>query len=182
MIAAVGADRGAAVAAGQSGADRDTVLEAVYRERYPELVGLARLLIDEHAQAEEIVQEAFARTYEAWSRIRERDDPLAYVRRSIVNLARGGIRRRMVARRARLSPMADAPSAEAGVLDDEQRRLIVAAVLALPRRQRECVVLRYYADCSTSETADALAISDGSVKQHLHRAMHALAAALGDAP
>jgi RNA polymerase sigma factor (sigma-70 family) len=53
-------------------------------------------------------------------------------------------------------------------------------VRALPRRQRECVVLRYFLDCSTAQTADALGVSDGTVKQHLHRALAALGVALED--
>ncbi len=61
----------------------------------------------------------------------------------------------------------------------EQRRELNDAVRALPRRQRECVVLRYYLECTTAETAGALGVSDGTVKQHLHRALEALGIALG---
>ena len=57
----------------------------------------------------------------------------------------------------------------------EEVRNIAAAVRALPRRQRECVVLRFYLDASTAETAAALGVSEGSVKTHLHRALGALA-------
>jgi RNA polymerase sigma factor (sigma-70 family) len=46
--------------------------------------------------------------------------------------------------------------------------------VTLPRRQRECVVLRFYIDCTVPEVAATLRISDGSVKQHLHRALTAL--------
>jgi RNA polymerase sigma-70 factor (sigma-E family) len=155
--------------------DRDSVLGQLYECRRGALVGLARLLLDDRGEAEEVVQEAFARAYEGWDRIRDVDDPLPYVRRAVVNLCRGGIRRRMVVRRARPVPQADVPSPEAGALADESRREVVAAVRGLPRRQRECVVLRYYLECSTGETAAALGISDGSVKTHLHRALATLA-------
>jgi RNA polymerase sigma-70 factor (sigma-E family) len=155
-------------------------LAAVYREHYATLVGLARLLLDERGLAEEVVQEAFARTYAAWPRLRTPDDPLPYVRRAVVNLARGGLRRRIVARRATVAPAADAPSAEDGVLAAARDREVADAVRALPRRQRECVVLRYFLECSTAQTADALGVSDGTVKQHLHRALAALGVALED--
>jgi len=158
----------------------ERALTDLYAAQYARLVGLARLLLDERGLAEEVVQEAFARTYAALPRLRYADDPLPYVRRAVVNLARGGLRRRGVARRARLARAEDAPSAEDGVLVDEQRREVAAAVRALPRRQRECVVLRYLLDCSTAETADALGITDGAVKQHLHRALASLAVTLAE--
>jgi RNA polymerase sigma-70 factor (sigma-E family) len=148
----------------------DEVLSRVFYERYSSLVGLARLLLDERDLAEEIVQEAFARTLEGWERVRDKDDPYPYVRRAVVNLSRSGLRRRLLARR-RLEAAPDSPSADAVVLADESRREVIAALRELPRRQRECVVLRYYAECSTAEAADVLGISEGSVKTHLHRAL-----------
>jgi RNA polymerase sigma-70 factor (sigma-E family) len=158
----------------------DRALADLYAAQYPRLVGLARLLLDERGLAEEVVQEAFARTYAAWPRIRRSDDPLPYVRRAVVNLARGGLRRRSVARRAPAPRPDDVPSPEQGALVDERRREVADAVRALPRRQRECVILRYFLDCSTAETADALAVSEGTVKQHLHRALAALAVTLAE--
>jgi RNA polymerase sigma-70 factor (sigma-E family) len=158
----------------------EQVLADLYVAQYTRLVGLARLLLDERGLAEEVVQEAFARTYAAWPRIRRTDDPLPYVRRTVVNLARGGLRRRGAARRAVAPRPEDAPSAEAGALVDERRREVAEAIRALPRRQRECVVLRYFVDCSTAETAEALGVSEGTVKQHLHRALHALAVTLAE--
>jgi RNA polymerase sigma-70 factor (sigma-E family) len=156
-------------------ADADEVLSRLFRVEYESLVGLARLLLDDRGQAEEVVQEAFARTYDGWARVRDREDPLPYVRRAVVNLARGGLRRRITARRHRLNPLPDAPSAEAAAMHGESRREVMAALHALPARQRECVVLRFYLECSTAEAASALGISEGAVKTHLHRAMGALA-------
>ena len=155
-------------------------LADAYAVHYRRLVGLARLLLDDRGLAEEVVQEAFARTYAAWPRIRTPDDPLPYVRRAVVNLARGGLRRRIVARRVVVPAAPEFRSAEADALAGERRREVADAVRALPRRQRECVVLRYFLDCSTAETADALGVSEGTVKQHLHRALEALAVALAE--
>jgi len=59
------------------------------------------------------------------------------------------------------------------VLADEHRA-VVAALRTLPVRQRECVVLRFYQDCTETEIAQTLGISPGSVKTHLHRAMRTL--------
>jgi RNA polymerase sigma factor (sigma-70 family) len=90
-------------------------------------------------------------------------------------LARGGLRHRRVVRDRRLEAVPDAESAEASVERDEASRLLMEAVRSLPDRQRECVVLRYFLECSTAECADALGISEGAVKSHLHRALTALA-------
>jgi RNA polymerase sigma-70 factor (ECF subfamily) len=48
-------------------------------------------------------------------------------------------------------------------------------VRRLPERQRQCVALRYFLECSTAETAETLGISDGAVKTHLRRALASLA-------
>jgi RNA polymerase sigma-70 factor (sigma-E family) len=173
MMAVVEASVGAMARAQRD--ERDAVLGAVFRESYSTLVGLAALLLDERGQAEEVVQEAFARTYVAWPRLRDRADPLPYVRRAVVNLARGGLRRRLTMRRYLATAAGEVPSPETDVIADEWRREITAAVAALPRRQRECVVLRYFLDCSVAATATTLGISEGSVKQHVHRAMASLA-------
>jgi RNA polymerase sigma factor (sigma-70 family) len=61
------------------------------------------------------------------------------------------------------------------VVHRDQQRAIAAAVRALPRRQRDCVVLRYYGDLADPEIATTLGVSVGSVKTHLHRARTALA-------
>lgn len=175
MMTGVDVDPQPVVAPAPVASDRDEVLGRLFHDEYGSLVGLARLLLDDRGQAEEAVQEAFARTYDRWSRVRDHADPLPYVRRAVVNAARGGLRRRRSARRHRPDPMPDAPSAEAGAVRGESRREVVAALRTLPARQRECVVLRYYLDCSTAETAAALGVSEGSVKSHLHRALAALA-------
>jgi RNA polymerase sigma-70 factor (sigma-E family) len=158
--------------------DRDVVLAELFRAEYSPLVQLARLLVDERGQAEEVVQEAFARTYEAWPRLRDPEDPLPYVRRAVVNQARGRLRRRLTVRRTGIAPADDAASAESEAETGARRREVVAAVLALPRRQRECVALRYLDDSPVALVAETLGISEGAVKQHLHRALVALARTL----
>jgi RNA polymerase sigma-70 factor (sigma-E family) len=154
--------------------DADSALGAAFRQHYEQLVGLARLLVDDRGQAEEVVQEAFARAYASWARLRDHTNPMPYLRTAVVNLARGGLRHRRIVRRTRLEPVGDTASAESVAAARERGRIVANAVRALPRRQRECVVLRYYLESSTAETATTLGISEGSVKQHLHRALAAL--------
>jgi RNA polymerase sigma-70 factor (sigma-E family) len=149
-------------------------LEGVYRSQYARLVGVARLLVDERADAEEVVQEAFARTWARGPDLSSDAEATAYVQRAVVNLARDTVRRRAVVRRIPVPPARIAPAADGGVILDDDQRRVTAAVRALPRRQRECVVLRYLLECSTAETARALGIGEGSVKSHLSRALDAL--------
>ena len=164
--------------------DRDpaAVIEAVFRKDYGRLVALARLLLDRQVEAEEVVQEAFARVLSKRSHGSSRAEATAYVQRTVINVCRDGLRRRRVVRavgdpepwRAG-SDSADAATVAAGA---NERRVVIAAIRTLPRRQREVVVLRYLTERSTTETAQILAISEGSVKTHLSRALSALEAEL----
>jgi RNA polymerase sigma-70 factor (sigma-E family) len=150
----------------------------LYRVHYPSLVRLASLLVHDTATAEDVTQDAFAQVYVAWDRIREPEKALAYVRRAVLNGARSRLRHLQVVGRHRPEPRRDAPSAEVGALVGEEHRRVVAALRALPARQRECLALRYYLDLSEAETAATLGISAGSVKTHVHRGLAALAQTL----
>ena len=168
---------GVAAGAGDASAivDRDTALADLHREHYRSLVRFACLLVDDVGSGEEVVQDAFVRVYRAWARI---DDPLKYLRTAVMNGARSGLRRRLVARRY-VAPVArhEAGADEIAVTRSEHAE-VLAALRALPRRQRECLVLRYYADLSEVEIAATLGITTGSVKSHAHRGMAALTLAL----
>jgi RNA polymerase sigma-70 factor (sigma-E family) len=163
----------------ESAADPAAAIESTFREHYAELVALARLLLDDRGEAEEMVQEAFVRTFAARRRLREAaNEPLPYLRRAVVNLSRGGLRRRRTRRDALLPRRDNAPGADHDVVRAEDRDELLAAVRRLPTRQRECVVLRYLLDADTAETSELLGISQGSVKTHLHRALESLEADL----
>jgi RNA polymerase sigma-70 factor (sigma-E family) len=160
---------------GQSCADRDATLSALHREHYRSLVRLACVLLDEQGAGEEVVQEAFVRVHRSWDRV---DQPLTYLRATVLNLARSRMRRRLVARR-RVEPIVrPAMSAEDQVVLLADHQEVLDAVRALPRRQRECLVLRYYLELSEAEIASTLGISNGSVKSHSHRGLAAVEARL----
>jgi RNA polymerase sigma factor (sigma-70 family) len=74
--------------------------------------------------------------------------------------------------------MPDAPSAEYGALETLERERVIAALASLPRRQRECLTLRYYADLTETQIARTLGISAGAVKTHCSRGMGSLRARL----
>jgi RNA polymerase sigma factor (sigma-70 family) len=151
---------------------RDTDWAAVYDAHYVRLVRLAVNLVDDLHSAEDVVQDVFA----AAQRAPLPDDPIAYLRTAVVNRARSVLRRRRVARafgvRVTVAELAD--PADADMLRAERRTRILAAIAALPIRQREVVVLRYYEDLRVAEIATALGISAAAVSTSLARALDAL--------
>jgi RNA polymerase sigma-70 factor (sigma-E family) len=150
----------------------------LYRTHYRSLVRVAALLVGDVAAAEEVVQDAFAAVYAGWLRLRDSDRALPYLRRSVVNRSYSVLRRRAVADRNAPKPAPDMPSAEHGALARLENSAVVSALGALPARQRQAIVLRYYAGLSEAQTAAAMRISQGAVKSHTARAMAALRQAL----
>ena len=149
-----------------------TDLESLFRAHATALLRLAVVLTGDRPLAEELVQEAFVRMPHAGTRT---GAELAYLRRTVINLSHGHHRRLRVVRGHRPDVPMNEPSAEADAVRREARRRVAAEVRALPRRQRDCIVLRFYADLTDTEIAATLGISAGSVKTHLHRARAALA-------
>jgi RNA polymerase sigma-70 factor (ECF subfamily) len=144
---------------------------------YPRLVAGVALACGSRPAAEDAVQEALLR---AWERSEKGDEIRslnAWVTTVSLNLARSGLRRVMAERRARtrLGGRNVVPAAMSGDRVDVER-----ALAALPRRQREVVVLRYYLQMATREVAEALGVHEGTVKSTLSRARSALAGALGE--
>lgn len=158
--------------------DPATGLAAAYDRHYASLVRLASLLLDDVGACEEVVQDAFVNVWRRPPELAAADRLPAYLRSAVLNGARSQLRRRRVRRRHDHAEAQSVPAAEvtvvAGLGDDE----VLAALRALPDRQREVLVLRYYLDLSEAEIADTLGISAGSVKTHASRGLAALAAQL----
>ena len=128
--------------------------------------------------AEEVVQDSFIATYRAWWRLRDASKALAYLRSSVMNRARSVLRHRVVVNRHARVPAPDAASAEENALAALERSSVLAALSALPIRQRQVIVLRYYAGLSEAQIAATLGIAPGSVKSHATRALSSLRAGL----
>jgi RNA polymerase sigma-70 factor (sigma-E family) len=149
-------------------------LDALFRAHATPLLRLAVVLTGDRSLAEELVQEAFVRLARTATSPADGAE-LAYLRRTVINLSHGHHRHLGVVRRHDPGPPGDAAAADIDVVGRDEQRRIAQAVRALPDRQRDCIVLRFYADLSDAAIADALGISTGSVKTHLHRARAALA-------
>src|SRR5213078_1916444 len=132
------------------------------------------LLVRDAATAEEVVQDSFVAMHGGWGRLRDTDKALSYLRQSVVNRSRSVLRHRAVVDTYAQKPPPDAPSAEQGAITLLERSAVVAALRGLPTRQREALVLRYYADLSEADIAKAMGISRGAVKSHISRAISAL--------
>ena len=156
----------------------DRAVIELYSEHYRALVRLAALLVRDKPTAEEVVQDSFVAMQGGWQRLRDTEKALAYLRQAVVNRSRSVLRHRTVVDKNLQKAPPDMPSAEHGALVLLERSAVVAALRGLPDRQREAIVLRYYADLSEAEIATAMGISRGAVKSHTARGMTALRAAL----
>ena len=139
----------------------------LYRAEYAPMVQLARGLVDSFEQAEEIVQDAFAKVFERWDRLSE---PGGYLRVTVVNGARNELRKRELGRRLGLARRPETVGGEPDHLFD--------ALASLPARQRMVHVLRYYADMTESEIAETLNVRPGTVKSAASRGLSKLRKAI----
>jgi RNA polymerase sigma-70 factor (sigma-E family) len=164
----------------EAGVDADTGVAALFRTHRLGMVRLALLLVDDRESAEDVVQDAFAALHRRWPQLDSDHAAAAYLRISVVNGARSALRKRQTVRsylRAADAPDMAPPADTGVVLADEQRELM-AALAALPERQREVIVLRYWSELSEAEIASTLGISVGGVKSSASRGRDALAAIL----
>jgi RNA polymerase sigma-70 factor (sigma-E family) len=172
---------GDCVADGERERNRDQQIGALFDEHYAGLCRLAALLLGDRAAAEEAVQEAFLSTYAGWWRIRRPERAQWYLRRAVVNQCRSRQRRRVSEDRGnRIVHHSDDLPPRSG--EDPaaviEAMAIADAVRALPPRQREAVVLRYYEDLSEADIAAVLGCSTGTVKSQLSKARASLATQL----
>jgi len=133
------------------------------------LLRMAFLLTRNRADAEDLVQAALAKTYQAWDRIEDHGAVDGYVRRAIVNTHISWWRRRRVEEYP-TDDIPDLPAADhAG--DSEMQDTLRRAIDRLPERMRAAVLLRYYEDMSEAEIAAVLGVSLGTVKSTVSRAV-----------
>ncbi|MFB7515744.1 SigE family RNA polymerase sigma factor [Streptomyces sp. NPDC056144] len=142
------------------------------RARGPVLLRTARSLTSNHCDAEDLLQTALTKTYMAWERIEDHRALDGYVRRALLNTRTSQWRKRKVDEFScdELPEPAGLPEpdpADRQVLHDAMWR----AILKLPERQRQMVVLRYYEDLSEVQTAEVLGVSVGTVKSAVSRAL-----------
>lgn len=160
-------------------ARHESRLGQLYRAHGPPAVRLAYLLTGDAMLAEDLVQEAFIRLAGRLADLRNPDAFGAYLRTTLVNLARMHARRRRLEQRWLRREQA-APAPEAELPDVATYEQMKQALLQLPERQRAALVLRYYEDLSERQIADILRCRPGTVKSLLHRGLAALRSEIRD--
>lgn len=145
---------------------------ALYRDHALGLTRLAYVMLGDRQAAEDVVQEAFCNVYLAWGRLPEHDRVLGYLRNSVLNGCRSAVRRSKRVPRVLSVPWGSSP--EADVIVGEEQRAAAAALRQLPTRQREVLVLRYYAELPELEIARLMGVSRGTVASTTARALAAL--------
>jgi RNA polymerase sigma-70 factor (sigma-E family) len=156
----------------RSGAERDREVAALFDRHYAPLCRLAYVILGDGPMAEEIVMEALLKTFTGWGRIRDLDRSDAYLKRTVVNLCRSKIRRKVIESRVNQTSY-KRDELKAPSWDPERHetsRLVMDAVRTLPERQRACVVLRYFEDLPEAQIAEVLDCSVGTVKSQLSKA------------
>ncbi len=133
------------------------------------LMRSAYLLTGNLADAEDLVQSALAKTYQAWSRIEDRKALDGYVRRAMVNTHISWWRRRRVDEYP-TDEIPDQPAADTSG-NAELHDTLQRAIDRLPQRMRAAVVLRFFEDMTEAEVADVLGVSQGTVKSTVSRAV-----------
>jgi RNA polymerase sigma-70 factor (sigma-E family) len=144
-------------------------------ERGPGLVRLARGLLRDPHQAEDVVQDVLAKVLLQWGRVSAADDMNAYVHRMVVNACTSFFRRAAHRREFAYGPltMPDRPTADpTGAVDDADR--LVGLLRRLPAKQRAVLVLRHYEGMPDAQIAGILGTTEVTVRSNAHRGLASL--------
>lgn len=145
-------------------------LVALCAEEYGRLVGSLRLITNDAGVAQELAQEALLKLCANWPKVRRHDRPVAWLYAVAFNGARSWRRRRRAERRAYAQVLDRKPQ----LPDAEDAVLLRAAVADLPARQREAVILRYFLQLTTAESAEVMSCATGTVRALTSQALVAL--------
>jgi len=158
----------------------DPSFEEFVNARSTALLRTAFLLSGDRGHAEDMLQSALLRAARHWPRVR--DAPDAYVRKILINLSHD--RRRWLFRRPREAPLPADPDlvhARDPAFDQiDERGYLVHLLAALPIRQRQVLILRYFEDLSIEQTAQLLNCTTGTVKSYANRGLARLRELLAD--
>ena len=151
------------VAPPANGAITMAPFESLYRERFNELARLAALISGDPSASFDIVQDAFVQLYRRWDRV---DEPVAYLRRSVVNGCHSSRRKLGRNERATAKLAASTP-----LTTDLHAYELTDALATLPPNQRAALVLRHYLGLPDAEIAAILGCAPGTVASLVHRGL-----------
>jgi RNA polymerase sigma-70 factor (sigma-E family) len=158
-------------------ASDETTFSEFMHVRWGALFRTAYLLTGSRHEAEDLLQDALAKTCVRWRSIRDKSAAEAYVRRIMVHDASKGWRR---SRRERATVELPDMGHDGGIDRREDHLDLWSQIQVLSPRMRAVLVLRYYEDLSEADTAHELGCSVGAVKSQAHHAINRLRTAFGD--
>lgn len=156
----------------------EATLRSFIREEYPRIVGSVSAICGSRASAEDSVQEALLRAWERSERGEQIASLGAWVTTVALNLSRNRLRHLAVEWRARRQVADRADRTTEG--PDGSRVDIAHALMSLPRRQREAIVLHYYLGYDIAGVSDVMQAPPGTIKSLLSRARSTLATSLSE--
>lgn len=152
-------------------------VDAFSRDLYPRLVGALALDSGDLQLAEEIAQETLFRVYQNWATVSSTRAPDAWTFRVAFNLQASWFRRQRIERRANRRTVP--AGSQAHESDPTDVLAVRQAVLNLPRRQRQAIILRHFNDLSISDAARVMSCREGTVKSLTAQAISSLRGQLG---
>lgn len=171
--------RSVSVRSGMAVSGQDRRLAAVLAEMYPALVRALSAYVSSAEVAEDIAGDAMLRAWERRDQLAGVDDPVLWVYRVAINRSRSLRRRAGVELRhlpSLLRPRGERDS------DAGDAMAVRAALRSLPARQREALVLRYYADMSVGQASGVMRCAPGTVKALTHQGLAGLRSRLQEDP
>lgn len=148
-------------------------LEGFCESNKERLVGVLTLHCGDPHTAEELAQETLVKVCIRWRSVERMRNPEAWMFRVAINLANSYFRRKTAERKARARLESDPYHQDPDIADVVAVR---RALAALPKRQRSVLVLRFYADLSVRDVAEAMDMPEGTVKTLTHRGIKSLRA------
>ncbi len=150
--------------------------EDFYVRERAAVIGLAYALSGNRWVAEDLAQDAFLAAHRNWDRVSNYEQPAAWIRRVLSNLAVSAFRRRTVEVKGLARMALGSPSSLPELSVDDAA--FWKAVRSLPRRQAQVIALHYLEDLPIAQIAQILEIAPGTVKKHLHDGRNTLAVTL----
>jgi RNA polymerase sigma factor (sigma-70 family) len=165
------------------GRGEPAAVRALVARKLPRLLALARRMLTDQVEAEDVAQEVFIRTWRQapnWRPGEARFD--TWMHRVALNLCYDRLRRRREEPVAEPPEQVDTgPAPDRGIAASETGRQVAAALAALPERQREAITLCHYQELSNIDAAALMGVSIEALESLLARARRALRVALADA-
>lgn len=146
-------------------------LEGFCESNKERLVGVLTLHCGDPHTAEELAQETLVKVCIRWRSVQRMMNPEAWMFRVAINLSNSYFRRKTAERKAKARLKPDPYHHDPDIANVVAVR---QALATLPKRQRSVLVLRFYADLSVGDVAEALDIPEGTVKTLTHRGIKSL--------